>query len=157
LLFAFVVVAMLSLSRAVPVPSQTSRPAALNDASEIEKHLASELDSVLSRKANDEGRARSIDPLPATDIFADDGAPDFDWIGMGDPADLEHDRSDPNRPQQWLQKARCERRSNSARQGVAWLLTLSIGGAIVAGASYVLLGVVPGFEQLVALGQRSFQ
>jgi hypothetical protein len=136
---------------------------------EAERLLTQELENLLAkrpltmdRSKNSHGfRPTTLQP-PAlvgglASVIAEEDVSDFEWVGPG--AAEQHGKSPASirGTEQWLKKARRERFTGRVRHGVAWLLTVLIGGAVVTGSAYLLLGFLPGYEQLVALGQRTLQ
>jgi hypothetical protein len=143
-------------------------PTGLSDITDAERQLARELDGLLAKRPlAPSGRTSTtpfnlppsltVMPTGSEALSEDKEAADFDWIGL---ADAPPDRSaEPHSPGtgQWLKKARRERLAERGRHGLAWVITLVIGGTVVIGSAYLLLGSVPGFEQILAFGQRTLQ
>lgn len=154
---------MLPLSRSLPATAS-----GLSDVTEAERQLARDLDALLAKRPQSSVRpavTSTIHPgtsspaLPVgTAALADDedDAADFDWVGLADAKPSRKTSAEAASAAQWVHKARRERLAEKMRHAFAWAITLLIGGTVVTGSAYLLLGTIPSFEQLVALGQRTF-
>jgi hypothetical protein len=55
---------------------------------------------------------------------------------------------------QWVTKARSDRRHRAVRNAFGWVVTLIIGGAVLGGAAYLLMGWKPDIPSLLQIGQK---
>jgi hypothetical protein len=154
---------MMPLSQSLPAPA-----AGLSHVTEAERQLVRDLDALLAKRPQFGLRpavTSTIHPSPSVTALApgtaaladdEDDAADFDWVGLADAKLAGKPSAEAAGAAQWVHKARRERLVDKSRHAFAWAITLLIGGAVVTGSAYLLLGTIPSFEQLVALGQRTF-
>jgi hypothetical protein len=54
----------------------------------------------------------------------------------------------------WVRKAKRQRVADRMRNAMSWTIALALGGVIVGLCTYVLLGRLPGLDDVLALGQK---
>ncbi len=148
-----------------------SVPVGLSDITDTERQLARDLDAILAKRplAYPQPLAknsipispipvsRSVINLPVASLASSDEneTAGFDWIGLADTRTERQIEPSATGTAQWLKRARRERFVERARHGLALIITLVIGGAVIACAAYLLLGTVPGLELILVLGQHT--
>ncbi len=130
--------------------------------------LTADLDAVLARRPSvAAGNVMWMQPsaaqtpggekfnLPADGPTVDSDT-DFTWVkGDSQPADaLEFQAGSADVAVRWVKKARRQRLRSRLRSLASWCITVVLGGAVVGGSMYVLLGRLPDFDDLISLGQR---
>lgn len=146
---------------------------------DAERQLAAELEKILALKPVH--RAELVDPITGKDGTSEDDAhsthlqtaqrrlteavnspsgedPEdgFEWQPpSGNGAHPETSSlTDQTASMQWVAKARLERRRRAMRNAFGWAATLMIGGAILSGAAYFLMGWKPDIPSLLQIGQK---
>ena len=121
--------------------------------------LAADLDLLLQR------RPSTLPPnviwtQPSTAQLADraeaDGEDaDFEWLADGRlPEHASAAKAPGDTSAGWIGKAKQERRSGRLRSAFSWVVTVCVGGAIVSLSAYLLLGRLPGIEDIAGFSQR---
>lgn len=130
--------------------------------------LTADLDAILARRPNGTGsdvlwtqpslggtvRSGLSDRTDEAD--AKDGDTDFTWIEGASDVSPRPDQpaAGADAAARWVKKARRQRLSGRLRAVASWIVTVVLGGAIVGASVYVLLGRLPGLDDVFALSQR---
>jgi hypothetical protein len=140
--------------------------ASLVDAmTEDERRLAAELAELLGRRQREFGEAARA-AAPLVTLGPSEPSRGFAWQpeagkaveDAGEDADIPSDLRQgavPASTVAWLAKARSDRRSARAHRAGAWLVTLLVGGTIIAGAAYLLNGRDLGLGRFTATSTPS--
>lgn len=132
----------------------------LDDASADVLRLTADIDNVLAGRSPGLVRKLGTARFPAGPQ-APGMRPDethFEWLA----SELSHQagqrrtggRIGAEQTAGWVRKAKRERQLLRVRHATSWLLALAVAGGIVGLSAYVLLGRVPGAEEIAILAQK---
>lgn len=149
--------------QAAPLVQRTVTPkgAVPWDADDELSRLAADLDAVLARRPA--AALRAVPPAavhtPAAtspgQVLSDDDESEFDWVnsdGLVTPSADDNQAS--VKAAGWLRKAKRQRRTSFVMSMMSWAVAVLVGGAIVGASAYMLLGRLPGLDEVLQLGQR---
>lgn len=150
-----------------PSPPPPALPAAplvdvsfLDEAGDDVRKLTLDIDAILSRRATspDLGTAAGSPPSAPDDMTtltdAEWDAAGFDWLETHSGAkQAGPSSSSADRTADWVRKAKRQRLAERLRHVVSWFVTLGLGAAIIALSAFILLGRLPGADEILALGR----
>jgi hypothetical protein len=160
-----------------PLPLSAVEPASAEfwAPDDAERQLAAELERILAHKPVQ--RAILVEPNPddlneprsshlqtahrtlteALDMASNNASDDgFEWqtpesdATRGKPTQS----GDQTVSLQWVAKARSDQRRSAMRNAFGWVATVVIGGAVLGGAAYLLIGWKPDIAGLMQIGQK---
>lgn len=150
-------------SRFAPPPSAACPPRhALDDASVDVWQLAADIDRILSAQSSGLAlRLGAVRSAARPDLPQarrnDTHHGGFEWLAEGPPWAAGSAPAGSTRgaeqAAEWLRKAKRDRRLDRCRHAASWLLALSVAGAIASLSLYVLLGRVPGADDVLTLAR----
>jgi hypothetical protein len=158
-----------------PIPTSEAPSAEFWAPDDAERQLAAELEKILAHKPVQ--RAVLVEPNPddvnetrsshlqsahrtlteALDMASNNAADDgFDWQTPESEASRSNQTQsgDQTVSLQWVAKARSDQRRGAMRNAFGWVATVVIGGAVLGGAAYLLMGWKPDFAGMLQIGQK---